>query len=422
LLTTAPTPGGSIDYNEAMEARRSARAAAGIGRSAVWEEAFAGAAASVERQLDGAEADVAFLFACSDYARDFPALLARARETVRAPLLVGCSGQAVIGGSSELEGEPAIALLALSLPGAFLRASWVTQSDLELAQDAAVWHDRTGVRPRQARAWFLFADPFTVEADALVEAMSRAYPRVPVVGGLASGDYRLQRTHLFLNDRVYERGAIALALGGAYAVRTVVSQGCTPIGQPWIVTGAEGQIVETIAGRSAYKVLLETVTGLPSDVRARARGNVFVGLAMDERRETLGRGDFLIRNLIGADPERGAIVIGAEPRPGQTLQFQIRDRTAADEDLRALLDGARSGLAAGPVAGLLCVCNGRGVGLFGEANHDAAAVAGRFGPVPLAGFFCNGEFGPVGPRNFVHGYTASLALIVPDPEAPAAAG
>jgi small ligand-binding sensory domain FIST len=406
-----------------MDARRFARAAAGIGRSADWEEAFAQAAGAVTRQLDGAAAGVAFLFACSDYLRDFPALLARTREAVPAPLLVGCSGQAVIGGGSELEGEPALALLALSLPGAFLRASWVTQSDLELAQDAAVWHERTGVRPEQARAWFLFADPFTVDSDTLVDAISRAYPRVPVVGGLASGDPRLQRTHLFLNDRVYERGAIALALGGAYTLRTVVSQGCTPIGQPWTVTGAEGQIVETIAGRPAYKVLLETVTALPPDVRERARGNVFVGLAMDERRETLGRGDFLIRNLIGADPERGAIVIGAQPRLGQTLQFQIRDRASADEDLRVLLDGARSGLAAGPVAGLLCVCNGRGVGLFGEPNHDAAAVTGRLGPLPVAGFFCNGEFGPVGPRNFVHGYTASLALIVPDADVrPAAAG
>jgi small ligand-binding sensory domain FIST len=333
-----------------------------------------------------------------------------------APLLVGCSGQAVIGGARELEDEAAVALLALSLPGAFVHAAWVTQSDVELARDAPVWHQRTGVGPDRARAWLLFADPFSTDPDALLDAVSRAYPRVPVVGGLASGDYRLQRTHLFLNDRVYERGAVAVALGGAYTVRTVVSQGCTPIGEPWTVTGADGQIIDTIAGRPAYKVLLETVSALPPDVRERARGNVFVGLAMDERRETLGRGDFLIRNLVGADPQRGAIVIGAEPRPGQTLQFQIRDRAAADEDLRALLDGAHSALAGGaPVAALLCVCNGRGAGLFGAPNHDAEAVTRRFGRLPLAGFFCNGEFGPVGPRSYVHGYTASLALIVPVP-------
>jgi small ligand-binding sensory domain FIST len=372
--------------------------------------------------MDRAEADAVLLFASSEYFRDFPALLARARETVRAPLLVGCSGQAVIGGARELEGEPGLSLLALSLPGAFLRAAWITQSDLELARNAAVWHARTGVRPEEARAWFLFADPFTVEADALLDAMSRAYPEQPVVGGLASGDYRRQRTHLFLNDRVYERGAIALGLGGPYTIRTVVSQGCTPIGEPWIITGTEGQIIETIAGRPAYKVLLETVTALPADVRARARGNLFVGLAMDERRETLRRGDFLIRNLVGADPDRGAIVIGAQARPGQTLQFQIRDRAAADEDLAALLDGTRARVERDPLACLLCVCNGRGAGLFGAPNHDAAAVAARFEAVPLAGFFCNGEFGPVGRRNFVHGYTASLALIVPDAPAAASAG
>ncbi|HLW47722.1 MAG TPA: FIST N-terminal domain-containing protein [bacterium] len=398
-----------------LEPARPVRAAAAIGRGAVWEDAAAAALSSIARQLDGGEADVAFLFASSEYLRDFPALLARVRGALPTRVLAGCSGQAVIGGGRELEGEPAVALLAVSLPGASWHAAWITQSDLELARGAAGWHERTGVPAGQARAWFLFADPFSVDGDALLEAISGAYPGVPVVGGLASGDYRLQRTQLFLNDRVYERGAVALALGGAYTLRTVVSQGCTPIGEPWIITAAAGQIVEAIAGRPAYKVLLETVTALPPEVRARARGNLFVGLVVDERRETLRRGDFLIRNLIGVDPDRGAIVVGAQPRAGQTLQFQIRDRAAADEDLAALLDGAHSGLgSAAPVAGLLCVCNGRGAGLFGSPDHDAAAVAGRFGSLPLAGFFCNGEFGPVGPRNFVHGYTASLALIVPD--------
>jgi small ligand-binding sensory domain FIST len=397
-----------------MEARQSARAAAAIGRGAVWQDALAAAAAVIDRQLGRGEADVAFLFACSDYLQDFPELAGRARQAVRARLLIGCSGQGVIGSGRELEGEPGLALLALALPGALLRPVRITQGDLERAGGPEAWHARTGVSPEALRGWLLFADPFTVDGEALLAALARAYPGAPVAGGLASGDFRLRRTHLFLDDRVYDRGAVGLALGGGYALRAVVSQGCTPVGEPWIITGAHGRVIETIAGRSAYQVLAETVRALPQDVRQRAQGNLFVGLAMDERRETLRRGDFLIRNLIGADAERGTIAVGALPRPGQTLQFQLRDRTAADEDLRALLEAATPDLGARPpVAGLLCTCNGRGTGLFGAPDHDARAVAERLGPVPVAGFFCSGEFGPVGPHSFLHGYTASLALIVP---------
>jgi small ligand-binding sensory domain FIST len=218
---------------------------------------------------------------------------------------------------------------------------------------------------------------------------------------------------VFLNNRVFDRGAVALGLGGVYGARTVVSQGCTPIGEPWTITSAHDHIIETIARQPAYQVLADTVRGLPPDLRRRVRGNLLVGLAMDEYREELHRGDFLIRTLVGADPDRGTLAVGATPRPGQTLQFQLRDRTAADEDLRALLDAAATSFGGtAPVAALLCSCNGRGIGLFGTPDHDARAVADRLGPIPLSGFFCNGEFGPVGSRNFLHGFTASLALLV----------
>ncbi|HKV44803.1 MAG TPA: FIST C-terminal domain-containing protein [bacterium] len=210
-----------------------------------------------------------------------------------------------------------------------------------------------------------------------------------------------------------DRGAVALALGGPYEV-TIVSQGCTPIGEPWTITGASGNVIETIAGHPAYRVQQHTVDALPEGIRQRARDNLFLGLAIDERREDWRRGDFLIRNFPAADAEAGTLTVGALPRPGQTLQFQLRDREAADEDLGVLLEAARAGLGDRPSIGaLLCACNGRGRGLFGAPDHDARAVADRLGPVPLAGCFCNGEVGPVGSRNFLHGYTASIGLIVP---------
>jgi small ligand-binding sensory domain FIST len=166
-------------------------------------------------------------------------------------------------------------------------------------------------------------------------------------------------------------------------------------------------MVKAIGGRPAYEVLVETVRGLDAERRERVNGNLLVGLAMDEYREEFRRGDFLIRNLIGVDPKSGAIGVAAQTRIGQTLQFQIRDARAADEELRAMLGG----VVGEPAAALLFACNGRGVGLFGAPDHDARTVRTVLGPVPLAGLFCNGEIGPVGASTFIHGFTASLALI-----------
>jgi small ligand-binding sensory domain FIST len=389
------------------------RAAVAIGQQPTWQDALAEAISQMPIVPSGETTDLTFLFASSTYAKEFPELVAGVRRATEARLVIGCSSQGIIGTGREVEGQPALALLSFSLPGAVLRPVRLVQDALEQCSGAAAWHGMTRVSPDDVTAWFLFADPFTLDAEGLLVAWSEAYPGTPMVGGMASGDVRLRQTHVFLNDEVYDHGAVALALGGAYEVRTVVSQGCTPIGKPWTITGATGNVIDTIAQRPAYDVLLETVQGLPREVQQRARGNLFVGLAMDEHREELHRGDFLIRNVLGADAERGTLTVGAMPRPGQTVQFQLRDRTAADEDLRELLEAAKAGLQGhDPIGALLCSCNGRGIGLFGTPDHDARAVAERLGPIPLAGFFCNGEVGPVGSRNFLHGYTASIALVI----------
>lgn len=394
-------------------------AASGISQQPRWRDALAEALAqmpdlrSVAAAGGDAAVDLCFLFASDAYADDFGVLLADASDATGARCIVGCSGQGVIGAGREIEGEPALSLLALRVPGASLRAVHATQADVERCGGPAGWRAFTGVPSGGANAWFLFADPFTIDAERLLAALSDAYPDTPLVGGMASGDFQQRRTHVFLNRHVYDSGAVALALGGTYTVRTVVSQGCMPIGRPWTITGADGQLIHTIAQRPAYEVLVDTVKTLPQVVRARARGNLLVGLAMDEYREELRRGDFLIRNIVGVDLNRGALAVSATPRVGQTVQFQIRDGTTADEDLNEMLTAVATLPAPPPVAALLCSCNGRGIGLFGAPHHDAGVLARRLGPLPAAGFFCNGEIGPVGSRNFLHGFTASIALVVP---------
>jgi small ligand-binding sensory domain FIST len=218
---------------------------------------------------------------------------------------------------------------------------------------------------------------------------------------------------LYLNGQVFEGGGVAVAIGGDTDLTSVISQGCTPIGDTWTITRAERNLIHEIGNRPAYQVLAETFHSLPAPERQKAHGNLFVGLVINEYLEEFHRGDFLIRNLIGADPQAGTIAVGATPRAGQTIQFQRRDSATSTLDITALVQRARIQLADKPIyGGCLCSCNGRGRRLFGEPNHDARHVQNGLGPIGLAGFFCNGEIGPVGTRNFLHGYTASLALFV----------
>ena len=192
-----------------------------------------------------------------------------------------------------------------------------------------------------------------------------------------------------------------------------MAQGAEPLGRPLTITDCERNLVRTIGSRPALDVLKEMMAELDDATRHRVGHNLLVGLAMDEYRETHGRGDFLIRNIVGVDRESGAIAISAEPRLGQTFQFQFRDAAAADEDLRRHLEAARASIGEEEVVlgSVLCACNGRGQGLFGTPHHDAAAIVETLGPLPTAGLFCNGEIGPVGGSNYLHGFTASIALL-----------
>jgi small ligand-binding sensory domain FIST len=269
------------------------------------------------------------------------------------------------------------------------------------------------VESDQANGWLAFIDPFHMDSEGWLKGWNEAYAPLPVLGGLASGDFTEQKTQLYLNGEVFEEGGVAISVGGDVCLTGVTSQGCTPIGETWTLTKVEQNIIHEIGNRPAYEVLAETFNQLPPEQQKKARGNLFIGLVVNEYLEEFHRGDFLVRNLLGADPRSGSIAVGALPRLGQTIQFQRRSATAATEDMTELLAHARNRLHRKTVyGGCLCSCNGRGRGLFGAPDHDAGLIQQSFGPISLIGFFCNGEIGPIGEKNFLHGYTASLALFV----------
>jgi small ligand-binding sensory domain FIST len=373
---------------------------------AKFDESRVRAAAEELRAELGAAPTLALAFVSTSYMDH----LAEFQEIVavhgHAATLCGCTGSGLIGTAREAEMTEGFSLLLLHLPEANIRAVPLAQSQVETADGDAFWREATG---GTADAWLTLANPFRFDADTWLREWSTAFPGAPVLGGLAGGPRGDEDVTVFGPTIGDTSDAMALALDGV-RLETVVSQGCRPIGEALPVTRADEHLLIELGSRPAYQVLEQAFNTLADADKRRARGNLFAGLAIDEYKEQFTRGDFLVRNILGADPATGAVVVGAHPRTGQTLQYQLRDAASADEELKSLL----APLAARqekPTASLLFCCNGRGKHLFGTPDHDAQAVVNALGSAPSAGFFCNGEIGPVGGSNFLHGYTASIGLI-----------
>jgi small ligand-binding sensory domain FIST len=389
------------------------RWASTISREATLERAVAAAAAEATDAL-GAGPDLAIVFASSQYGDD----LRQLHELLPAPLrrctLIGCAAGGVIGGGEECEDRPALSLTLASLPGVELVAHHFEDETLPSARArSAVWHDTLGARPGDGGPGFLIlADPFTFTIEPFLHALDRHYPDSTKVGGLASGGDRPGDSVLFVNGGVHASGAACLTFDGALDVRAIVAQGCRPIGQPLFATRAHGNLLLELDGRRPTEVLAEVFE--QSDARDRALlvpGGVFLGLVMRPGESRYGRGDYLVRNVLGVDDESGALWIGAEPEVNQVVQFHVRDAVTSAEDLEQALEPLDRG--ASPAGALLFSCLGRGRNLYGRPDHDTDAFRRHAARTPLGGFFCNGEIGPVRGRTFIHGYTSAFALFSP---------
>jgi small ligand-binding sensory domain FIST len=355
----------------------------------------------------GGRVSCGFVFCSADYRENLPDFLEILQLNAHVPILAGCSGSGLIGTAAEAESAQGFTLLLLHLPDTELRPFHFSDRDLPAWEDDAAWRQAAG--PQRMDAWMMLADPSQGITEPLLRAWNDSTGGVPVFGGLGSGGADGSDIFVFRDRELLEGGGVLLGFRGGVKIHTLVSQGCRPIGEPLPVTKAEHNVVHTLGSRPAYQVLDEAFQALSEREKKRAGGNLFAGLAIREDREEFHRGDFLIRNILAADESSGAVALGAFPRVGQTLQYQLRDAGAADEDLRHLA-GDLAADRVKPFGSLLFSCGGRGRGMFGAPNHDASVLAEMLGPHPSAGFFCNGEIGPIGGRNFVHGYTASAAL------------
>ena len=380
------------------------------------DDAFQAWCENLRASLDAPEVSLGLVFVTPPYFKHAEQILEIIRVHGRVPLLAGCSSASLVANDKEIEDSPGIVVALHYLPGAELTAVRFQQDQVDAAYETEeddYWYQQTGITKDQTNGWLAYADPFHLDAENWLYQWNDAYAPKPIIGGLSSGVYDDQVTQVYLNGDIFEEGGVAISVGGDVMLESIISQGCTPIGETWTITRAESNIIQEIGNRPAYEVLVDTFNDLSPRAQKKAERNLFVGLVIDEYLEDFHRGDFLIRNLMGADPVEGALVVGAFPRLGQTMQFQRRDADAATEDMTDLLNAARQRLEGREVyGGVLHCCNGRGKHLFGTPSHDALTIQRALGPLPLSGFFCNGEIGPVGNRSFLHGYTASLALFV----------
>jgi small ligand-binding sensory domain FIST len=370
-------------------------------------------AEDLRRRLPAPQVSLGLVFMSPQFFPHAKQTLEILRVHAQVPLLAGCSSSGLIVGSQEIENAPGLVLSLYSLPGAELKGFRFTQAQVDEANGPVYWHLETGIEPSRTNGWLVFIDPFHLDVEDWIRLWNGAYAPLPLYGGLASGAASEPLTQVYLDGEVFEDGGVAVSVGGDVALTGVISQGCTPIGETWTLTGVDRNLIRHIGNRPAYAVLDETFKKLPPDEQRKAQGNLLIGLVVNEYLEDFHRGDFLVRNLIGVDPRSGVLAVGALPRTGQTMQFQRRDAAAATEDMNELLGRAKKKLAGATVyGGCLCCCNGRGKHLFRLPNHDAEFVQNQLGPLGLTGFFCNGEIGPIGEKSFLHSYTASLALFV----------
>jgi small ligand-binding sensory domain FIST len=369
------------------------------------DDAASRAVADAWVSLGRASPEFAVLFASAHFLGSATALLAAVTRELGPVPLIGCVAEGVIGGGREVESDPAVSLWLAAGLGP---VETFAMDFVGTASGGAFGGYLFGPSPQGVH--LMLCDPFTFPAGALLDHLNASAPGATVMGGVASGGLALRQSRLFLDDRVVTHGAVGAHLPRA-EIHPLVAQGCRPVGQPFTITEADDSLITGLGGRPPLERLQELAASLHGRDRELLGQGVHLGLVINSSEAEPGQGDFLIRGLVGADPDSGAIAVSGEVEVGQAVQFHVRDADSADEDLRRALKRATAALGGrAPGGALLFTCNGRGSRMFPGPDHDAGLLTEALGHIPVAGFFCAGEIGPVAGRNFLHTFTASAAL------------
>lgn len=365
--------------------------------------------------LDGKTPDLLLVFTSPHHRSGLGTLGPTLAHTIGPEHLLGCTGASIVGGSREVENEPALSLWAAYLPDTRI-APFAVEAVAAGPDGGPLFSGAPDVDSAEPSSLLVVADPFALPAEAWLRRLNEDLPGVTAVGGLSSGGRGPGTAPLFDADGIRRVGALGFAISGKVEMRSVVSQGCRPVAQSWVVTKCEDNQILGLGGRKASEVLIDTLRSLPPEVAPLFQRQPFLGLAIDANKSEFERGDLLARPILGLDPKAGTVSVGARVRAGQTVQFLVRDADSAGEDLAQLLreHGGGPVKRAGEhwdVGALLFSCNGRGTRLFPVPDHDVRCLqSGLEAELPVGGFFAGGEIGPVGGQNFLHGFTASVAL------------
>ena len=378
-------------------------------------DAVAECASKIREELANGTPDLVAVFVSTHHSPEYETVPTLVREHLDGGVLIGCSGGGVIGAGSEVEHRPGLAMTAAHLPE--VRLSPFHIEDAALPDGDAPpeeWQALVKVSPETGSYFLLLVDPFSLRGEELLMGLDYAFPDSVKIGGLASGSHQPGGNALYVGDNTFRSGAVGLAMDGDIAVETIVAQGCRPIGEPMHVTACNKNMVHELGGRTTFEVVKGLFESLSDRDRELAQHSLFLGVVMDEFNDDPQLGDFLIRNIIGADPRQGALAVGEMLRVGQVVQFHLRDADTSGRDLDAMLAQFAARHSVFEDAGaLLFSCLGRGSYLYGRADHDTDMFREKVGRIPLTGFFCNGEIGPVGGSTYLHGYTSSFGIFHP---------
>lgn len=379
------------------------------------EEALVTCCEELKSALGNAPVHLALGFVSRHFRKDYDKVPGILKKHLKPDTFMGCSAGGLIGGGKEIEQEESVALTCAYMPGVDVESFHIVDENLpDLDSPQEAWQKLVGVAPDKQPDFIMIPDPFSFNTDVLVQGLDFAYPDAAKIGGLASGAFSSGENGLFLNENVYHDGLVGLSLSGNVIVDTVVAQGCKPVGRTFTITKCKKNILFELDGQPAIMALKEVIDSLSENDKELIKDSVFMGIAMNEMKEEYGAGDFLVRNILGIEPSSGALVVGEILENSKTVQFQVRDAATSADDLRFMLknyrDQALDEAASSPSGALLFSCLGRGIHLYKQENHDSECLKTYLGPVPVGGFFCNGEIGPVGKSTFLHGYTSSFGI------------